>query len=244
MAYTFGQDIPYYFYPLVDDSTPGTVYTTASLAVYLFEDQPARSQAAAGTDALATITSSSWDQGRKAFSFTIPAVDDPEPTSAAGTETYWLGVNLQLQAGEQVQTVLLALELERVRGQGETVDVTPEDLRKVFRHIDTVASTPTQAEFIGTAIDRVKSTLRKKKIQWHQVTNPKELRDAVIYRALYMLLLGEIQSGNDRFAIKFNEFKGEYETIMDGLPLTIDSDGDGKADAEVEAAPSVLWVIR
>lgn len=75
MTFPFGQDITYWFYPLVDDAALSTGFPTSQTpAIYVYDNEPGRSQAAAGSGSpLQSITSWTWDAAKRGWSFTITA---------------------------------------------------------------------------------------------------------------------------------------------------------------------------
>ena len=90
MGYPFGQNITYWFYPLLDNDTasiPAAV-TSQTPAIRIFDESaPSRSDALSGSGSLQSITAWVWYPSKKAWSFTIPAVADPFPDSNIPTRT-------------------------------------------------------------------------------------------------------------------------------------------------------------
>lgn len=247
MGYSFGQSFTFWFYPL--DREGNAVSLSSDMqsqtpAIYVFTDQPSRSGAADGTGALQSITSWAWDAGKAGWSFSVDAIDDPDPNSNVVQRTYWIAINFRLDASEQIQTVLRSLDLERVTGHTRAVEITENDLRDYYPHIDAYSTTTQRLTYIRVGLSQVKSTLKAKGFEWAKLHRPDQLKAVVCYRALAMLFLTQAQAGNDKFAALYQEFKGLFETELSGLTIAYDADDDGDADAEVPAPPGVAWVVR
>lgn len=245
MSYPFGQSFTAWFHPLVDDQTPAGILTSGNLtAIYVFDAMPSRDVAAAGTGAVATVASWTWDAARKGFSFTVPAIDDPEPSSSIGVRTYWLALNFRLQASEQVQTVLKSFDLERVAGHGHTVDVDENDLAAYFPQLSSYSSEAQRTAYIAQAKEELRARLRMKGFQWARIHRPDRLNMAVTFKALSMLMLAQVQQSGDKFALKYAEFKQMYEDALESIRFEYDADGDGQPDTDAQASPAVMWVVR
>lgn len=220
MGYPFGQNITYWFYPLLDDDTasiPAAVQTQTP-AIYVFDENvPTRADALSGFNSLQSVTSWTWSSNKKAWSFTIPAVVDPHPDSNIPTRTYWLSINFVLQAAGQTQTVIKPLQLERVAGHDRVISVNEEDLRTYFPQVDAYSSDIQRRAYIDQATAEVKSYLRTKGYEWAKITRPDRLDLCVVYKALAMIMLSQIQEPGDKFSIKYQEYKGNYQIAIDSL---------------------------
>lgn len=220
MGYPFGQNITYWFYPLLDNDTatvPSAVQSQTP-AIYVFDEEvPSRSNAASGSGSLQTITSWTWSAQKKAWSFTIPAISDPHPDSNIPTRTYWVALNFVLQSAGQTQTVIKPLQLERVVGHDKVVSVTEEDLRAYFPQIDAYSSDVQRKAFISQAIVEIKGELRAKGYEWAKITRADRLDLCVIYKALSMVMVGQIQEPGDKFSIKYQEYKSGFQSNLDSL---------------------------
>lgn len=244
MTYPFAKDFTCWFYPLVDDETPEDLLTAQTPAIYLFTDMPGLAAAAVGTGAVAAIAAWTWSAGRNGFSFTVPAVPDPDPSSGVRVRTYWLAVNFKLQTGGVTQTVLRSIELERVSGVNQSVTVTDADLQAAFPQLDGCSNEPQRVAYVALGIEEVKARLKAQGFRWHLVHNLDRLKLTVVYKVLSMITLIQIQQGNDKWLIKYKEFKDTYTTMLDALELEYDSDGDGKPETKIAAKSDTLWVIR
>jgi len=220
MGYPFGQNITYWFYPLLDNDTADipTAVQSQTPSIYVFgENVPNRSDAASGAGSLQTISSWTWSSSKKAWSFTIPAVLDPHPDSNIPTRTYWIAVNFILQGSGQTQTAIKPLQLERVVGHDRVVSVTEDDLRAYFPQIDAYSSDVQRKAFISQAIEEIKGELRVKGYEWAKITRADRLNLCVTYKALAMIMLGQVQEPSDKFSIKYQEYKAGFQANLDSL---------------------------
>lgn len=220
MGYPFGQNITYWFYPLLDNDTatiPAAVQSQTP-AIYIFDENiPNRSDAASGANSLQAITSWTWSAQKRAWSLTIPAINDPHPDSNIPTRTYWIALNFILQTAGQIQTVIKPLQLERVVGHDRVVSVNEENLRAYFPQVDAYSSDVQRKAYISQATEEVKGTLRLKGYEWAKITRPDRLEMCVIYKALAMIMLGQIQEPSDKFSIKYEEYKTSFNTSLESL---------------------------
>ena len=222
MSYAFGQDITYKFYPLLDnaDATISSTVQSQTPNVYVFDETvPTRIDASTGTNSIQSITSWNWNSTGKYWSFTISAVDDPDPDSNVPVRIYWVAINFILQVGEQVQKIIKPLQLERVVGHDRTVTVTDKDLETYFPQIVAYSSDVQRKAYIRQATEEVKANLRMKGYEWAKIQRADRLDVCVIYKALAMILLAQVQEPNDKFFIKYQEFKNGFLTNIDSLKI-------------------------
>lgn len=246
MAYGFGQDFTFWFYPLVGDQ-PANVPAAMqgqTPAIYVFPDTvPTRDAAINGTGAIQSITTWTWDAGKNGWSFTVDGIDDPDPDGSTYQRTYWIAINFLLSSGEQSQCVLRSIEMERAGGHQTSVDVTDDDLRAYYPQIDAYSTVVQRKNHITNGLSQVKSALRAKGIEWGKVTRPDRVREAVCYRALALFFLSQAQ-GNDKFAALYEEYKSLYQIEIDGLSLEYDNDNDGEPDVKAETANDGALIVR
>lgn len=247
MRYPFGKDFTHWFLPLDPDGLPLTVSAavqTQTPAIHIFRDQPTVAQGAAGTGALQSIISWTWDSSRNGWSFSVNAIDDPNPGNAPTVETYWAAFNLFLDSGETVQTVLTTLELERVSAHTVPLDVDEDDLRGHFPQINSYSTEAQRLTYIQNAIDHIRSELKSRRFLWVRLHRPDQLKKLVCYRAVAMLCLVQYQGGNERFWKLYTEFTKFYDIELGGLEIPVDLDGDGKKDADVKPKDGTIMFMR
>lgn len=245
MGYPFGQNITYWFYPLLDNdmaSIPAAVQAQTP-AIYIFDESvPSRADAASGYNAIQTVSTWAWNTQKKAWSFTISAINDPDLSSNIPTRVYWVAINFVLQSGGQNQTVIKPLQLERVVGHDKVVSVTEEDLRRYFPQIDAYSSDIQRRAFISQATEEVKASLRIKGYEWAKVTRADRLDLCVIYKALAMIMLGQVQEPGDKFSIKYQEYKSGFQASLDSLKFEYQEMEGGSIG--VANTPARVLIVR
>jgi hypothetical protein len=220
MGYPFGQNITYWFYPLLDNGSASipTAVQSQTPAIYVFDESvPSRSNAASGSGNLQTITAWTWSAQKKAWSFTIPAISDPYPDSNIPTRTYWIALNFILQSAGQTQTIIKPLQLERVVGHDKVVSVTEENLRTYFPQVDAYSSDVQRKAYISQATEEIKGELKAKGYEWAKITRADRLDLCVTYKALSLIMLGQIQEPGDKFSIKYQEYKSSFQANLDSI---------------------------
>jgi hypothetical protein len=241
VTYPYGQDLTIWFFPLVDDDAFVPSSTSQTPDIYVFASRPSRADALAGTGAIGpAITTWSWDAGRSGYSFTVPAIDDPDPTSTVAQATYYLGINVKLQATEQTQTFIQSIVLEKVTGHQTDVNVTLADMERYFPQAKAYSNEAQRLGYIAEAINEVQDKLLSIGYSWARINRPDKLERVVTLRALALLLLFQIQQGNDKFTIKYLELKQMASDAFDALKIEYDSDGDGEPDTETESNGMIL----
>lgn len=242
MTHPFGQSFTYWFYPLVDDnsaSLPNSILAQSPI-IYVFDDNvPSRSDAASGANAISTITAWAWNYQKKAWGFSVPAIPDPDPASNIDTREYWISLNFRLQPAGQVQTVLKPLQLERVVGHNKTVEVNEDDLKKYFPQVEAYSSQLQRVAYISQATEEVKASLRLRGYEWAKIQRADRLDLCVTYKALSMIMLAQIQEPNDKFSIKYIEFKQSYTNALDSLKFEYQED-EGGVTKELNTTGTIL----
>lgn len=244
MGYPFGQNITYWFYPLLDNDTasvPAGVQAQTP-AIYVFGDDgaPSRSNAISGSGSLQTVSSWTWSASKKAWSFTISALVDPDPVSNIPTRTYWVAINFILQVAGQTQTIIKPLQLERVVGHDRVVSVTEENLRTYFPQVDAYSSDVQRKAYISQATEEIKGELRSKGYEWAKITRADRLDLCVTYKALSLIMLGQIQESGDKFSIKYQEYKANFQANLDSLKVEYQQMEGGFIETAKGATPILL----
>ena len=243
MTYPFGQNITYWFYPLLDNDTapvPSAVQSQTP-AIYVFDESaPSRSDAATGSGSLQTISSWTWNGQKRAWSFTVSAIPDPDPGSNIPTRVYWISLNFILQSAGQIQTVIKPLQLERVVGHDKVVTVNEDSLRTYFPQVDAYSSDVQRKAYISQAVEEIKGELRSKGYEWAKVMRADRLDICVTYKALSLIMLSQIQEPSDKFSIKYQEYKANFKSTLDSLKLEYQHMEAGTIDT---ARPSAVIII-
>lgn len=245
MGYPFGQNITYWFYPLLDNNTANipSVVESQSPSIYVFgENAPSRSNAATGTGSLQTISSWNWSSQKRSWSFVISAISDPSPDSNITTRIYWVAINFILQTAGQVQTVIRPLQLERVVGHDRVVSVTEEDLRSYFPQVDAYSSDIQRRAYISQAAEEIKGELKARGYEWAKITRADRLDLCVTYKALSLIMLGQIQEPGDKFSIKYQEYKAGFQSNLDSLKVEYQQAETGAIETAHGSTP--LLILR
>ncbi len=248
-TYVFGQDITFWFYPFMDNElaviSADVQSQTPDIYIFTWTSIPTREQALSGTDALQHITSWTWHPVKNAWSFTITAIEDPEPTAVRNTWNFYIAVNFILKLADVTkQTVIMPLEIGRIQGQGRSVSVVYSDLAGIYSQINACSTTAQQTEQIAQAVKDIKARLKFRGYEWSKINKLDELNRAVALRAVSLIMLSQLQAGNDKYGIKYAEYKAMYETEMESLQLEYDQNSNGEPDQDIVPANNVLWVAR
>lgn len=243
MSYVFGQNITYWFYPLNEDSgasVPSGVQGQTP-AIYVFDKSPTRDEASTGTNSLSTISSWTWNSTKNGWSFTVPAIDDPAPTSNIDVRTYYVAINFILESGEQTQTFIQPLIISRVAGHDKAVTISTTELETYLPQVTAYTSLPQRNAYILQAIEEVKGKLRDKGYEWARITRPDRLDMCVIYKTLAMIMLGQIQDSGDKFSIKYSEYKDNFESALENLKFEYKQQN---IDGVVQAKASTVLLLN
>lgn len=242
MSYLFGQDFTYNFVP-VDPENGQTVNPVAQTpAIYVFDEKPSRTVAAAGTGAIQSITS--WDEATAGIRpITVDAIDDPDPTSDSITEQYWIAINYIISSGEQTQTILKRLKMARATSQESLIGADAEDIKDVAPAISEYYSDGELNDFVTFATDDLKDELGAAQVEFARVRNPDRLLRVVVYKALVYAYTEQIQTQNDKHDRKRDLYQGRFERALAAVRLDYDSENTG--DATEETTPSTTeWSIE
>lgn len=231
MGYPFGQDFTYSFYPLVDNDA-ALLIPSQSPAIYVFTDSnvPTRTTAAAGTGATQTITT--WTQRGLGFDFTVTALTDPDTTSTLDRRTYWLGINFILKTAGQTQTLIRALEMERVSGHHKQISVTTTDILNYFPEATAYVSEQTILAFIANAKEEIKARLTNNKFEWAQIWRPDRLNISTIYKTLMSIGSSQRKIVGDNFDRNYEEWKLIFESTINSIKLEYDTFREGQPTAK------------
>lgn len=241
---SFGIDIARKFYPLLNDLP--IQLPTQDPDIYVFSAYPTLNDARDGGGAVATITS--WTQNTSSpydCSYTIPAIDDPDPESNIPQRTYYIAINFTLQASEQVQTVIQAIILERVSGSPETPGVSYLDLTAVYPAASAYANASQLQDHINTATNKIDLKLNARGIRRSDIQNISALNQAIVYGALRGFTRSQIANGGgDKFVTMYELYSEEYMEIMKDINLSVDTNRDGVADQNAQAKAGYIITSR
>ena len=241
MTYNFGRDIERKLYP--EENGRNIALPTQDPTIYLFSAQPSLADALVGTGAIQTITT--WNQrALRPFecTYTISAIDDPTPTSATPTTTYWEALIFKLTTGEQDQCIIRAFDLGRTFGAPEQPSVSTADLYDIYPAITAYATEAQLTKHIATAEKELRKDLKNNGFEWSRIGNLADLHLALAYKAISMVAFSQIVELNDKFDIRHKKFESDYQSQLNTIILRVDVDGDGIY--ETTEAASIPFVIN
>jgi hypothetical protein len=235
VSYNFGKDISRKLYPEENGKPINLPVQTPT--IYLFDSQPTLADAQAGTGSVQTC--SSWTQATVepwALTYSFTAINDPDPTSATPSLTYWEALLYTLKTSGQAQTLLRTIEIERVAGAPEQPETTTEDLVNIYPAITAYATEQQLKEHLAIAIQEIKTELESKGIEWAHVANLSKLKLALAYKTISMVALSQIRERQDKHEYRYVEFDNKYQAQMQTIKLKIDEDQDGTYEVEKESS--------
>lgn len=240
----FGKSIVRRFYPYDQNGNPVQILTQTP-AIYVFSTQPNRTDAAAGTGAVASVLT--WTQSAVTpwvCEYTIPAIDDPSPTSTVPGVDYWIAINYKVESGEQAQTRIEYVWIERQRATANLPETTKEDLKAVYPALGDYITDPELDKFLLFATDQLKLTLKGRKLIWDQITDLRDLRLPLVYLTIALCAFSQFKEEGDRHDRRYNVFYKLYSDTMDSISIPYDADRDGVPDYPAEAQSNTHVFIR
>lgn len=250
MSYVFDRDFTYDLFPLnpLSREYEDMSSVTSAPTIYIFgeDEKPTYAQAQAGTGAIATI--STWVDvelnGNHGKRISIDGIADPEPDSHVERRLYWLGINYKLDPSEATVTLVRALPLIRATLHDEPVSTSRSDLSAIYKDISVIASDDQQDDAIVKAISLIRQELEADGFLWAKIWRPKELNDAVAFKALSMIMFGEMAQTGDRYNTLAMTYKESAGTLLSGLKLEM-SDRAIEEPSEISKSPlSSIIVMR
>lgn len=242
-GFPWGKPFTYSFYPLIDDQPVETSDDAPTIYVYADSSPVNVGTARIGTGSpLQTINS--WQKnGAFRRDISVAAIPDPTPDQLIFKRWYWIGINFTLTAGGQVQTLVKSLEMVRVKAQHRQVETNEFSLTAIYPGVTTYADSAKITRQIDQAKREIQSFLRNAGYEWAQIYRPDRLSDAVAYRALSLIMIGQSQRPGDHFDKKFAVYEGMYVTHRDGLKFEYDTANTGRA-ITTETQSGFMFVTR
>ena len=239
-SYVYGKDLAFNLYTF-EDKTKILDLPAQTVQGYLFLDPPSRSQAIAGDGALSSFTQAL--DANQDIQLEIPAITDPNPSDNLEYRLYYVAVNFILESGEDAQTVIRSIKVERVGGQDTEIGVTVQKIQDIYPD---VLSYLTEAEInamIGLAKADLLDDLTNKGYDWNQIYKPDQLFNALLFNTLVYVYNSQIQREGDRFYTSSMKAQARYESIKNNLRLNYDSTSVGVVD-EIATFGTAIWVQR
>lgn len=245
MGYPFGQDIRFKFYPLAD-GVEATDIPNDNPSIYVFADnaKPSRTNGLSGTGAQqGPITSWTRITNENGFVFTITAIQDPDVGGGADKRVYWVAINFRLKTSGQYQTVIKALELERVGAHQKQFYVRVADIINYFPQVEDYFN-PFQVQAVS---DRVRieivSYMTQRGFDWSLVVRPDRLQLAATFRVMQRLAESQRRQAGDSWDVNQAQWEKTYNELIKSLKIEYDAENQGQA-TEVKKAGGYAVVMR
>lgn len=242
-VYYFGRAVTRYFTPSLNEQA--LQLPTQTPHIYLFDSEPTRAVAAAGTGALQSKTT--WTVGVETpypCTYSFDAITDPDATSDSRNYLYWESLNFILETSGEVQTIIRSFAVTRAAGGYDSVDTTTEDLAKIFTAAASYFSVEAMEDHIALAVSALQVDLLAKGWRWADVGELRFARYAVAYKALSTLCFGRMVDPGDRFDKRSETYGAEYENLIKKIPLRADKDRDGKPESAPQMTDGFLLARR
>lgn len=244
MTAVYGKDITRTFWPEDENGNPIELPSQAP-SIFLFEAQPSRADAVAGTGALSTCTY--WAQSASApypCTYTLPAINDPLPDSLTPVKGYWESLKFVAQTSEEAQVVIRYFEMNRVQALATRPGTTIADLTAIYPAAAAYASNANLQAAIDTAEAEMRIEIEGKGIAWSGVADLSKTKLALAYKSLANLMLAQIAQTGDKHQTRYEEFRRMYSELMKSIELKFDSDRDGVVDSIQKTKPSYFVVFK
>lgn len=227
------------------DEAPSNL-PTQNPTIYYFDSEPTRSAAEYGVGSFRTV--SSWTEllsSPYTRSWSVPPINDPDPTGTTAKKTYWEAINILLQgSAAQTQCILRAFDITRPAATDDNADITVDSLKNFYPAIQRYMDDTELGELIPIALEQIRKDLKKKNVDWYKLRNQSELNLALTYKTIALQSLGSIRDPQDRHAFRFDQFEKWYNEEIASLVLQYDSDGDGAADTTTNLSTNTQVLSR
>ncbi len=247
MKYQFGQDITHTFYASLDGEPVNLPSQAPSIFLWSDDKKPASISAAqAGTGATGAEIAY-WTHSATApypRTFTIPAIDDPDPEGTETAQGFWLAINYIAQTAGTKQTVMQYFECERLRPTDGIPGTIAADLKEVYPAISAYLSDTQLGDFLSIAEEEMRFELESKGFDWVRIYDLKKTRLALAYKAIALCALSQIKEDNDKFHLRLQEFGRRYEAFLSTLTLPVDVDKNDMPDGNARPAKTYAVISR
>jgi len=239
----FGKAISRGFTSYVENTE--IIVSITAPTIYLFDSEPTLEEARAGTDALQTL--SSWTRATSApflntYSFT--AVEDPSPTSATDSYTYWEAINYYPEAAGQKQTVVRSFTISRAKAGEDSIGLTIADVKEVYPQITSYLTDGQLTAILDAATDQMKIDLEAVGLKWANIKSQSKLALTLAYLCIAMSAESQITTEGDRFAARADRYHEKYSGNLKKIELSYASDNSSTADSKQKAGASFMVANR
>lgn len=221
------------------------IVSVTAPSIYLFDSEPTLANARDGTGSVQTLTS--WTRATtapflNAYSFT--AVEDPSPTSATDSYTYWEAINYYPEAAGQKQTVIRSFTLSRAIAGEDSVGITITDVKEVYPHISSYLTDGQLTAILDAATDQMKIDLEAVGLKWSGIKSQSKLALTLAYLCIAMSAESQITTEGDRFAARSDRYNEKYTGNLKKIELSYASDNKSTADSKQKAGASFMVANR
>ena len=241
--YLFGKDFQREFIAL-ENNKPVKLPTQTSLTIYYFTAKPNRTEAAAGTGAIASaITSWTQDEGSPyKTQWTVTAIADPAATSDVDTRWYWESINYITKTGGTTTTKVRAFKLARAAAPSTYPKITTIDLIEVYPAIASYLKEDQLNSVIDNCLEEMILDLERDGLEFGKFTDLKKLRLPLAFKCIAESCLSQIEAEGDAFEYRYKEFNKKYAEKLRAITLPYDDDGDGQAELEQKPKRN-YWIM-
>lgn len=237
----FGKTITRSF--TADDGSQYLTLPTQTPTIYVFDYAPSYDQAIAGTNAIETISTWTQNPNSAELTYTVAAIDDPDPEGALLEREYWECILYKLTTGEQVQHKIRMFTIHRADVLESIPGLTAEDIGDVWPNYTSYISSIQLAAFMPLAEAEMRRQLGLEK--WARLSKLSDIKICVAYKSIEMMAASQVVKGNaDKFLWMIEYFSAKYSSAIAQIDLPIDTNGDGKPDAYAQTNQAVIFSAR
>ena len=237
MRFYWGKSFQYCFYPLENSGCDYHYLADQTPTFRVYDCLPSRADQVAGTvtaPAMIVASGNSWTEtsDAKGVCFVIPAISDPDPTNQEAREKkYYVVIQVALEAGQQVQTVMREITLERLYGWNSIPDVRISDLLKVVPTLSNYCKCLNELDsYIDSAICEVRSELNGCDFTSASIWDPAVLKPVVTLRAISEFYYFYSRDKQDNYWAQAERFAQKAKDRLKSLIIELDINKDGVPD--------------
>lgn len=226
---------------IADDRSNYLTLPSQAPTIYVFDYQPSDTQARAGTNAIATI--STWTQTGTNNTYTIPAIDDPEPSGAVIEKEYWEAILYRLETGEQQQLKLRMFYIVRADALESVPATTKQDIKDVWNGVTSYISDAQLDAYLPLAETEMRMQVGLSK--WSTLSKLSEAKIVLAYKTIELMAAFQVAKGNqDKFVWLHEYAKEKYNSLFSKLHFPEDADRDGFPEQVAQESQMVVILNR
>lgn len=223
------------------------VEPAGSPSIYIFRDQPSEAAARAGTGAIGSVSTWSYDGTSHIASFTVPKVDDPQ--DGTRKRQYFLAINYFIDsASNQKQLDLRTFWLIVPDGMDEDPVPTPAEIQQEYdsnlgKEYGANANIFIE-KFIRRAEASVKRGLKWSGYNWPKIENIGDLKDALAYKTLLFAYLDLSMEPGDIWKQRYDIIEEEYDELMKEISLQVVDYLESSDPEATPNSPKILVLLK